>query len=114
MAVLLHQKHRLFEKGVKMFDIQFTKNDENPRTCTEVYVKINTGLSIERSIIPFNFDCCSQYSAELLLRHLRFELDKSLEKIRENAYNRGWKDAKSKQKKLTTFFNGFDSTDVGF
>lgn len=43
------------------------------------------------------------YQAELLKKQLDSHLSSNLERIRREAYNEGWKDAKAKVKKKTWF-----------
>lgn len=96
----------------KDFNIWFTKNDENPETCTNVIVKINTGLPIEKCILSFEWQATHQYSAELLMRHLRKNFWNRIEQIREQAYEAGWKDAKSRKRKKILFLDCFIMSDV--
>lgn len=84
-------------------NIYFTKNDQNPETCTTVFAKIFTDLPIEKSILCFRWECESQYVAELLKQFLSEEFNKTVSGIRKIAYESGWKDAKSKSKKKTEF-----------
>lgn len=48
------------------------------------------------------------YQAELLTRALQENLNRHLTKIKEDAYNAGWKDAKAKTRKRTSFWGGWE------
>jgi len=96
-----------------MLSIYFTKNTES-QACTNVYAEVDTGLSIKKPILCFNWSCDSQYSAELLVRHLRKELSETLKQIRKNAYEKGLKDGRSKKTRLTIFSSDFYANIVGW
>ena len=96
------------------FSICFDKNVENPQTCTQVKAVVDTGLSVEKPVLAFTWECGNQYSAELLKRHLTKSLGNFLESIRRKAYETGWKDARSKKRKKTGFFTGFYNDGVGW
>ena len=53
----------------------------------------------------------SDFDAELLLRRLDDDLRQRIEKIRRDAYNLGWKEAKGKKVKKRDWFNGYIGSD---
>lgn len=53
----------------------------------------------------FTWDAESEIYAILLVQNLQSALSDKIKKIREQEYNRGWKDAKNKNKK-ETYFSG--------
>jgi hypothetical protein len=71
-----------------------------------VVLSFNIGLGKNNSY-PFKFEIGDKQEydglAELLANHIRSELSKTCEEIREQAYKQGWKDAKGKKKKATYF-----------
>ena len=52
---------------------------------TQVIIKINTGLSVERPVVCFTWDCQYEYVAELLKEHLQSLIVKHEDKLREEA-----------------------------
>jgi len=72
------------------------------RKNKEVLIKIQHGIwtnnYFERTI---NQDY--EYQAELLTRQLNKHLNDELSRVRRDAYNEGWKDAKAKRAKRTQF-----------
>lgn len=51
----------------------------------------------------FSFDATYEWAAILLVEKIRNEFRCVLEEIRRKAYEQGWNDAKTKQKKETRF-----------
>lgn len=47
------------------------------------------------------------YQASLLRDQLQKNMDRHISKIKQEYYNRGWKDAKAKTKKRTEFYSGW-------
>jgi len=76
--------------------IEFIKDGE------EVLVKVNTSSSINWHI-KAKFNCNSELYAALLRQELHSHLNNTLERIRKQAYEQGWKDAKARTKKETWF-----------
>lgn len=66
----------------------------------EVIVKCKTSVGWS---ISARFDCESELYAILLRQELHSKLNNELCRIREESYNAGWKDAKSKAKKQIWF-----------
>ena len=62
----------------------------------------------------FARDGGAAYQAELLQRYLDERLFKALQKIRREAYSKGWKDAKAKTRKSTHFAGSWSSRIVGY
>lgn len=90
---------------MKMFQMRFTRNGEP--TCTEVLLKIELDLPIERKLFILKWECERQYAAELLRQYLEKEYCDTIQKAHKDAYEQGWKDAKSKTRKKRNFFKCF-------
>lgn len=69
----------------------------------KVRVKIDTGLNTTSGQIWLYWNCNSEMYAELLSRHINKRLDETIQAIRKEEYERGWKDAKAKKSKANWF-----------
>lgn len=87
----------VFERGYRDHKSDQLQNE------TAVYLWLNSGLQLERCRYPFVFDCDSKNYAELLKLHLRKCISEAVQKIRREGYENGWKDAKAKRRKQTSF-----------
>lgn len=82
--------------------ISFTRNDN------QVIVKVEHGIfPANNSYFSLEITQAFEYQAELLRRQLHNHLSSKLEAIRQEAYNQGWKDAKSKKVPKRTWFSGW-------
>lgn len=72
----------------------------------KVTLEIQTDLANEDSlmaVIPFEWRMNYAYSADLLARYLRGRIERAIADTRQDYYERGWRDAKSRGAKQTTF-----------
>lgn len=88
-----------------MFSIHFTRNGQ--QDCTQVHIRINMNLPIEKNILVPSWECDSQYAAALLCKHLANEYHNLIEKAHQVAYEQGFKDGKQHKKKKTWFRRNF-------
>ncbi len=73
-----------------------------------VKINVQTDLRHESggtSSYPFSFNCGDTAYADLLERYLKDRLSSEMKKARQEAYEKGWREAKAKVKK-ETWFNG--------
>jgi hypothetical protein len=73
------------------------------REGTKVIIPLEYGPL--NSIYPFSFDCGNEYYAELLKQHYYKKLTSLIEEVRQEEYNRGYKDGRAKRGKNTWFFS---------
>jgi len=86
--------------------IRFQRNGQE--NCTRVFAGIQSGLPTDTPLLWFSFDCENAEHAALLEMYLRKRLQNTIERAHQLAYERGWKDAKSKKaRKATGFANYF-------
>lgn len=83
------------------FVIRFETNGDEK--CTTARIRVETGLPCERNNILFEFECIHQYAAQLLVKHCREQLAKSVENLARECYELGWKDKSSKRRKRRYF-----------
>jgi hypothetical protein len=76
---------------------------EIKRVNSRVHLDIQTGVLDKYYTLDLN--CSNDLHAELLRRAFDAKLEKELQRIRRNAYNQGWKDAKSKKVPKATWFS---------
>lgn len=69
---------------------------------TQLKVEVNPGLS-DNKVMYLYWECGSDWYAELLRSQVDEKLRTTLQKIREEAYNEGWGDAKKKRQRRTWF-----------
>ncbi len=79
--------------------ITFERNEK------EVLIHIEHGLFGGDQHFQLKIEQSFPYQAELLKNQLKKNLENHLNKIKEEAYNEGWKAAKAKTKKKTQFFS---------
>lgn len=70
---------------------------------TKVKVRVDHGLSEDTHLV-LNWECGSTLYSELLSSHLQKQLEKIVQQVRQEEYNRGWKDAKAKKAKCDYFY----------
>ena len=78
------------------------------RDNSKVAIAIDTNLSVDceglkGAILRFSFECGQPYLADSLTRYIRRLLEDNVARVRKNAYNEGWADAKAKRAKQTHF-----------
>ena len=73
------------------------------RKGTEVLVDVKHGVFFGEEYFRLEIHQAYEYQAELLLRQLDKNLSSQLERIRKEAYEQGFKDAKAKRAKQTWF-----------
>lgn len=74
---------------------------EFKREGTKVVITVESGvMNYEFS---FNHECNHDHFAVLMRDAYNKHMNEELRKVREQAYNKGWKDAKAKVKKETWF-----------
>lgn len=64
-----------------------------------VKIHVDSGLGK----FTFTHECGQDYLASLMCDQYERHMRSVLEKVRKEAYNQGWKDAKAKNKKATWF-----------
>ncbi len=72
-----------------------------------VTLNIQHGVPVETWTSNFEFSTSSEFYAKLMADNLEKELRRRLEKIRREEYERGWNDAKKKNKKCDYFYGCF-------
>jgi hypothetical protein len=86
--------------------IFFRRNGE--AGCTKVLADIDSDLPTPQPIFPFGWECGNADYAALLAAHLQKRLQDTIKTAHRLAYERGWRDAKSKKaRKATEFANYF-------
>lgn len=78
------------------------------RDNTKAVIAVGTDLPFDcegtkTSIYEFEFEMQTPARAELLVRYVHNRLETEIEKTRREAYEQGWKDAKSRKPKVTWF-----------
>jgi hypothetical protein len=74
-----------------------TFNRDDKKVC----LKVSDGPL--GAVYHFNWDCDDTYYAELLANHFDSKLDKLVQRIREEEYQRGYKEGRGKKAKKTWF-----------
>lgn len=69
---------------------------------TSVMIEVQSKYPLNRSYL-FYWECGREDFALLLRDNLQGKMNDALEKIRQDAYMKGWKDAKARAKKETWF-----------
>ena len=95
-----------------MFSVWAHTNGQ--KDCTTATLDVETDLPCEKSVMPHVFECGRQYSALLLVAHIRTEMEKALQLIRRAAYEQGWKDGRARSKKKRQFGTGWNPKRVGW
>lgn len=72
------------------------------RDRTKVKFSIDPEM-FDGKVISVDWECNSEWYAYFVVDRCEVRLWEALKIIRERAYERGWKDAKSKKKKCTWF-----------
>ena len=85
---------------MESFHIYFRKQDGE---CPNIEVCINTGANCEKPWYILKIDVGSVIAAEFVALELNRKLRDLMVHIRQNAYERGWKDAKRKRIKSDLF-----------
>lgn len=73
------------------------------REGTKVRLEFDSGLKIERNVFIFEWECGQEYAAELLTKQLTDNMHGRIEKIRREAYEKGFEDHKKRQPKEEWF-----------
>lgn len=82
------------------------------RNKEEVEIKVNLSIGW---YVNFKYGRHSELDAILLTNQIRKDLSNHIEKIRRQAYELGWKDAKSRKvKKKTEFIGNINSNTIGY
>jgi hypothetical protein len=68
-----------------------------------VRIKINLGLKCNKHFLLFTRNETYEYQAELVANQIQKQLDEKIRKLKEEYYNRGYKDGKGHQTKVTWF-----------
>lgn len=77
------------------------------REDTKIVVHVEHGIFHDDNGFNLEINQSQIYQAELLKRQFQENLNRHLRNIKEDAYNAGWKDAKAKTKKRTSFWGGW-------
>lgn len=78
------------------------------RDGNKVKINIEHGIFHSDSYFPLSIEQSADYQAELLRAALQTNLNRHLELMKQKYYNEGWKDAKAKTKKRTSFWGGWE------
>ena len=78
--------------------IEFLRSTDNQA----IWIKVTAGGPITEPLW-WRHECLSALECQLLQDYLKRAMATQLEEIRRVSYERGWKDAKSKKGKSTTF-----------
>ena len=70
---------------------------------TKVTVKMEGGPL--NTTFWFNHECGNKYYAELLAAHFNKKLGDVIRRVREEEYNKGYKDGRAKRGKISSFFS---------
>jgi hypothetical protein len=70
----------------------------------EGHLRVEIETNIDNKYIFLDWKTGDGLYSELLRRQLNNNMNKNLERIREEAYEQGWKDAKAKVKKKDWFY----------
>ncbi len=83
------------------------------RDGTIIRIEIDTMTGFPIHIWKFEWESHYEASAQVMADHLNNVFRETIEKIREEAYNQGWKDkAGKKVRKMSTFHGHFKTTGV--
>ena len=77
---------------------------EFKRDGTKVELTVDSGLTDKKWRLGFSRDCGKEFYAELLMRHLDKKFYDELEAIRKDAYEAGYRDGRSKFKKIADHY----------
>lgn len=80
------------------------------RNATGTFIRIEYG----GNHIDYVRSSATEFEAEVLCDAIRRAMDERIESIRRRAYEDGWKDAKTKQKKKTHFNTCINFDHVGY
>jgi len=94
--------------------MNITVDTNGQKDCTDVFLQVVTDLDCTQSQIPFKWECGQAYVAQLLKNHIRQLIRDQLKAIRRKAYNQGWRDKASKNRKATAFHGDWAPDDVGW
>ena len=73
------------------------------RRAEKVVLIVNGKYPIDELNFEFSWNASAEWSAKLLWANLYEYMEECLRKIRQDAYDKGWKDAKSHNAKQTGF-----------
>jgi len=79
------------------------------RIGTAVKIEFHSELPIDNNVFPFRFECGTEWAASLLASKLRQSLYEEIRAIRENEYQRGYRDGRAKRAKENWFSSSFGS-----
>lgn len=82
--------------------IKFTRNGTRVLASVDVYVP-----NYETRVLYFEFETNSSMLSGFLSAEIQIQMRDALEKIRREEYERGWKDAKTKNRKEKFFRFGW-------
>ncbi len=69
--------------------------------------KVTIEIGVQGYNVPFSYTMDSEFSATLLSNAARETFYTMIQQVRREAYNDGWKDAKSKKLPKRTEFSGY-------
>lgn len=78
------------------------------RKDTKVIIDVEHGVFNGGEYFELEINQSQEYQAELLRKAFQENLNKHLKQTKEKYYNMGWKHAKAKSKKWTSFWGGFE------
>jgi len=78
--------------------IKFLRNEKT------VKIEIEHGIFGNENIFELDIHQSFDYQAELLRKQLNENMNRHLKQLKEKYYNEGWKHAKAKTRKRTSFF----------
>lgn len=78
------------------------------RNENKVLVEVEHGVFFNGAYFSLELHQSQDYQAELLRKAFQENLNRHLEKIKQKYYNEGWKDAKAKTAKRSSFWGGWE------
>lgn len=83
--------------------IQLKREGTSVRLSFEAYIN-----ALGNRVFSFDWEAGSEWAASLLYSAIEKYLGEQLQKVKKSAYDKGWKDAKARNKRQTEFFGDFD------
>jgi hypothetical protein len=85
---------------------------EITRRGSTLVVKVTAAYPLTNTVFETTWEAGAEWSASLLQNHLRTLMDTRIREIRQEEYERGWKDARSHKVKKNDWFSSSWKTSV--
>jgi len=66
------------------------------REGTKVYLRVKSGLPVDKPVFLFDFECDKESFAELLTRQLNQVMQDKIREMRKESYEKGYNDHKKR------------------